>query len=76
MDQTFLNIIFGGVMGAFGWFLRILWEADHELRADLSRLREELPKEYVSKDDIERRFDRIDKALDKIWTALQEKADK
>lgn len=76
MDQTFLNIIFGGVMGSFGWFLRILWEADHELRADLSRLREELPKEYVSKDDIERRFDRIDKTLDKIWCSLQEKADK
>lgn len=76
MDQGTLNIIFGAAMAALGWFGRVLWEADRELRADLSRLREELPKEYVSKDDIERRFDRIDKTLDKIWTALQDKADK
>lgn len=76
MDQSLLNIIFSGVMAAFGWFLRVLWEADKELRADHSKLREELPKEYASKYEIEKRFDKIDRVLEKIWEALQEKADK
>jgi antirestriction protein len=29
----------------------MLWTASQELKADLAKLREELPKEYVSKDD-------------------------
>lgn len=76
MDQTFLNLVFGGVMAVFGWFGRILWEADKELRADLSKLREELPKTYVTKDDIRERFDHIDRVLDRIWTELKTKQDK
>lgn len=76
MDQIYLNLIFGAGMSVFGWFLRILWQADHDLRADLSKLREELPKEYASKYDIEKRFDKIDRVLEKIWEVLQEKADK
>lgn len=76
MDQDTLNIIFGAAMSALGWFGRVLWETDRELRSDLSRLREDLPKEYAMKVDIERRFDKVDRVLEKIWTALQEKVDK
>lgn len=76
MDQAFLNWIYGGVMAALGWFAKALWDADKELRSDLSKLREELPQRYVLKDDIDKRFDRIDKLLDQIWTELKGKVDK
>mgnify|MGYP003337011809 FL=1 len=51
MDQQFLNWVYSGILMAFGWFAKTLWDADKEIRDDLMKLREELPKEYVSKDD-------------------------
>jgi len=46
------------------------------LKTDLAHLREELPKEYVLKDDLEKALDRIDTKLDKIFDRLDAKADK
>ena len=74
--QTVINIIAGAALSVIGWFARILWDADRELRADLSKLREELPKTYVAKDDLDRRLDKIDNVLNQIWHELREKADK
>jgi hypothetical protein len=51
MDQTIFNFILGGVSTVLGWFLREMWTAVKELKADLAKLREELPKDYVAKDD-------------------------
>ena len=51
MDQQFLNWVYSGILMAFGWFAKTLWDADKEIRNDLMKLLEELPKEYVSKDD-------------------------
>lgn len=76
MTQDMLNLLFGAVMAALGWFGNILWTADKELRADLSRLREELPQRYVLKDDIDKRFDKIDRVLEQIWAEIKTKADK
>lgn len=76
MDQEFLNWIFAGASGVLGWFSREMWSAVKELKGDLAKLREELPKEYVSKIDIEKRFDRLDRTLDLIWNELKGKANK
>jgi uncharacterized coiled-coil DUF342 family protein len=64
------------VSSATGWFARELWAAVKELKADLAKLREELPKTYVARDDyrddikeikdmLTRLFDRIDNKVDK-----------
>ena len=45
MDQQFLNWIYSGILMALGWLAKTLWDADKEIRNDLMRLREELPKE-------------------------------
>ena len=50
-NQLLINLVLGGVMSVIGWFARVLWYAVDELKRDLSKLREELPKEYVGKDD-------------------------
>lgn len=76
MDQSFLNYLYGAIMAALGWFAKTLWDADKELRTDLARLREELPQRYVLKDDIDKRFDKIDRVLEQIWAEIKTKADK
>lgn len=76
MDQTLLNWVYGGVMTIIGWFGRVLWEADKELRQDLSKLREDLPKQYVAKDDYREDVREIKAMLEKIFDRLETKADK
>ena len=74
--QFTINLVLGGGMAALGWFAREMWSAVKELKTDLAHLREELPKEYVLKDDLEKAIDRIDAKLDKIFDKLDSKADK
>ena len=76
MDQTLLNWVYGGVMTIIGWLGRVLWEADKELRQDLTRLREDLPKQYVAKDDYREDVREIKAMLEKIFDRLETKADK
>jgi len=76
MDQTLLNWVYGGVMTIIGWFGRVLWEADRDLRQDLSKLREDLPKQYVAKDDYREDVRDIKAMLEKIFDRLETKADK
>ena len=64
------------VMGVIGWFVRVLWEADKELRQDLAKLREEIPKEYVNRDDYRGDIAEIKQMLRSIFERLDEKADK
>ena len=74
--QILFNVLGSAALAVIGWFARMLWDADKELRSDLSKLREELPKTYVAKDDLDRRLDKIDAVLNEIWRELREKADK
>lgn len=76
MDQSVFNFILAGVSTVLGWFLREMWSAVKELKADLAALREELPREYCIKVDLDKRFDRVESVLDKIWTKLDNKADR
>lgn len=74
--QAIINYGFMAVSGVLGWFARELWSAVKELKQDLAALREELPKDYVQKDDyrldvrelkdmLQRLFDRLDSKQDK-----------
>jgi hypothetical protein len=76
MDQTLVNLALGGASTILGWFLREMWTAVKELKSDLAKLREELPYEYCLKIDLDKRFDRMESTLDKIWAKLDSKADK
>jgi hypothetical protein len=74
--QYLINIIGGGILMALGWFGREMWTAVKELKNDLSKLREELPKEYAMKSDMQIMFDKIDAKLDRLMDKLESKADK
>jgi hypothetical protein len=74
--QAIVNLGFVLVSGVLGWFAREMWSAVKELKSDLAKLREELPKTYVTKDDFKSDMQRVLDMLDKIWTKLDGKADK
>jgi glutamine synthetase type III len=74
--QTFINVGAGTALTVMGWFARELWGAVKELRTDLSKLREELAREYITKFDFRDAMKELREALDRIESKLDRKADK
>jgi hypothetical protein len=75
-NQQVINVFLGIGMTVVGWFARELWAAVKELKADLAKLREDLPKEYVARDDYREDIREIKAMLAKIFEKLEGKADK
>lgn len=75
-SQNLINLAFGAASAVLGWFARELWNAVKELKADLAKLREDLPKQYVMKEDYRRDIYEIKEMLGKIFDRLDNKADK
>ena len=76
MDQQTLNLVMGTALTVLGWFARELWSAVKGLKNDLSHLREQLPKTYVSRDDYKSDIQNIKNIVQRIFDKLEEKADK
>lgn len=74
--QQLLNIVLGTAMTVVGWFARELWAAVKELKADLSKLREDLPKTYISREDYRSDLTEIKTMLRRIEDKLEKKEDK
>lgn len=74
--QQLLNIVLGTAMTVVGWFARELWTAVKELQADLSKLREDLPKTYISREDYRSDLTEIKSMLRRIEDKLEKKEDK
>jgi len=75
-NQQLLNIGLSTVMVVIGWFARELWAAVKELKMDLSKMREDLPKVYLAKDDYKSDLKDIRDMLGKIFDKLDNKQDK
>lgn len=74
--QSVINLGAGTALAVAGWFSRQLWGAVQELRTDLAKLREELPKTYITKDDFKDEAREIKEMLTVINSKLDRKADK
>jgi cell division protein FtsB len=74
--QQLINSVLVIASGVTGWFARELWNAVKELKQDLAKLREEMPKDYVMKEDYRRDIYEIKEYLSKIFDRLDNKADK
>ena len=81
--QMALNIAMLLVAGLGGWVARMLFsrldkleKADEKLREQLSNLREELPKRYAPRGDVERLGDKLFEALRRIEDKIDRKVDK
>jgi hypothetical protein len=74
--QQLLNVGLSVAMAVIGWFARELWSAVKELKSDLSKLREDLPRAYVGRDDYRVDMTEIKTMLGKIFDKLDGKLDK
>lgn len=74
--QTVINVGAGTLLALIGWFARVIWDAVKELRTDLARLREEIPKDYVSKSDFRDSWREVMELLREINNKLDRKQDK
>jgi hypothetical protein len=81
--QIIINIAAGGLLTIGGWFARQLWDSVKELRKEMSDMRLHVSDQYVKKSEVEgfradmdKRFDRIEMLLDKLYERIDGKADK
>lgn len=74
--QHFLNLAVGTVLTVLGWFARQLWSAVQDLKKDLTAVEIALPTNYVRKEELETRLDKLETILMKIHDKLDSKADK
>lgn len=74
--QSAFNIAAGlsGFLG--GWWLRVLWDAQKELRKEMGALKDHLTENYVRRDDFKDIVKTLFDKLDRIETKLDQKADK
>ena len=75
-NQHIINAMLAGGFTVLGWFASELWAAVKELKADLAKLREDLPKEYVLRSDYREDIRSIKDMLAKIFDKLDTKVDK
>jgi len=83
MEQSLINALIGIVGSAFGWILKVIWDAVKELqKADdqiidkVNRIEVLVAGEYVKRDDFRADMDRLFDKLDAIDKKLDTKADK
>jgi hypothetical protein len=74
--QTLMNIASTVAIAMGGWFAREVWGAVKELRKDLHELEVDLPKNYVSRFDMDKRMEHIETMFQRIYDKLDGKADK
>ncbi|CAB5195015.1 hypothetical protein UFOVP172_45 [uncultured Caudovirales phage] len=81
--QNFINVGAGGLLAIGGWFCRQLWDSVKELKADIADLKLHVSETYVKKSDVEslrtdmdKRFDRIEQMIARLYDKIDAKADK
>lgn len=81
--QPFINLGGATAVGVMGWFARQLWDSVKELKKEVSEMRLHVADNYVKKSevdgfraDMDKRFDRIEQLLDRLYEKLDNKVDK
>ena len=69
--QSIFNLVGGAAVAAGGWFAREIWGAVKELREDLHELEVDLPKSYVSRDDLDKRMNHIEAMFQRIYDKIE-----
>ena len=74
--QDLVNIGLGFAASVFGWFARTLWEAIQGLKDDLYKLKEEIAKDYIRKDEFSDFKNELFTMLHRIEDKIERKQDK
>lgn len=76
MEQSVFNWLIGGVGTAFGWILKVIWDALTELRQDMKDLNKEVHEDFVRKEDYRVDIAEVKQMLGRIFDKLDNKVDK
>ena len=81
--QNLINIAGGAALAVVGWFARQLWDSVKELKSDIGELRLHVSDVYVKKSEMEtleaqmdKRFDRVEQMIVKLYDKIDSKVDK
>ena len=74
--QSVINLGIGLGFTAVGWWAKTVWNAVQELKSDLAKLREEIPKEYIPKNEFHEGIRELKTLLIAISNKLDNKVDK
>ena len=74
--QGIINILLGSFITLLCWLAMEMWNAVKELKSDLGKLREDLTRTYVLKEDYRRDIYEIKEMLGKIFDKLDGKVDR
>jgi hypothetical protein len=75
-NQSLFNLVAGTALTVTGWFARELWTAVKELKSDLAKLREDLPRTYVVREDYKQDIRELKEMISKLFDKLDNKSDK
>jgi hypothetical protein len=74
--QSLINVAGGIILAGIGWWARVIWEALQKLKEDLHELEVDLPKNYVNRNELDKRMQHIEDMFQRIYDKLEGKADK
>jgi len=74
--QLIINFVLASIASVTGWFARELWAAVQQLKEDLYKLREELAKDYMPKDEFIAFKGELFTLLHRIEDKIEKKEDK
>lgn len=81
--QNLINIGAGTSLAIGGWFARQLWDSVKELKTDIADLRLHVSDNYVKKSEVDslrgemdKRFDRLEQMIARLYDKIDAKADK
>ena len=82
MDQSIINWALAGISGAIGFWVKAIWDSINELRRADKELIEKVKNievlvagDYVKRDELDKRFDRLFQKLDTIELHVSGKVD-
>jgi hypothetical protein len=81
--QNLINFGAGSLLAIGGWFCRQLWDSVKELKTDIADLKLHVSDSYVKKSeidtikaDMDKRFDRLEQMIARLYDKIDAKADK
>ena len=66
MDMMLWNVVLSFASGLFMWLLKSQWDETKRLQVLLNRTREEIAREYVTKQEVHNDINRVLDQLDRI----------
>lgn len=81
--QNLINLGAGSLLVIGGWFCRQLWDSVKELKKEIADLRLHVSETYTKKSEVEtlkvdmdKRFDRLEQMIGRLFDKLDSKVDK